>query len=111
MIQRWSMGRRIVKEIAVQFFVIEKFRNQNGKAVYRRLRDRGRQTPEGLTFVSSWVSADLDRCFQVMECDDVTLLQRWAAEWSDLVEFEIVPVVPGRETAEALADQLEEATT
>jgi hypothetical protein len=38
-----------------------------------------------------------------MECDDVTLLQQWVAQWADLVEFEIVPVVEGRATAEALS--------
>jgi hypothetical protein len=41
-----------------------------------------------------------------MECDDITLLQKWVAEWSDLADFEIVPVVPGKDTAAALADQL-----
>lgn len=90
----------------MQFMVIETFRNQDGKAVYRRFRDKGRMVPEGVTFVSSWVSADLGRCFQIMECDDVALLQRWVAEWSDLVAFEIVPVVPGKDTAAALAGQL-----
>jgi len=82
--------------------VIERFRNQDAKAVYRRFRDKGRQMPDGLAFVGSWVSADLGRCFQLMECDDVTLLQRWVAEWSDLIEFEIVPVVAGKETAATL---------
>jgi len=88
------------------FMVIENFRNQDAKAVYRRFRDKGRLTQEGLTFVGSWVEADLGRCFQLMECDDVTLLQRWVAEWSDLVDFEIVPVVPGRDVADALSGQL-----
>lgn len=88
------------------FMVIETFRDQDAKAVYRRFRDKGRMTPEGLAFVSSYVSADLGRCFQVMESDDITLLQRWAAEWSDLVAFEIVPVVSGKDTAEALANLL-----
>jgi hypothetical protein len=41
-----------------------------------------------------------------MRCDDVTLLQRWVAEWCDLGGFEILPVVSGRETAAAIADQL-----
>jgi len=59
--------------------------------------------PDGLIFVESWVAADLRRCFQVMECDDITLLQRWAAEWSDLIEFEIVPVAQGKDTGAALA--------
>jgi hypothetical protein len=88
------------------FMVIETFRDQNAKAIYRRLRDRGRGLPEGLTFVGSWVQADLERCFQLMECDDVTLLQRWVAEHSDLIHFEIVPVVPGKDTAAALGSQL-----
>ena len=88
------------------FMVIESFRNQDGKSVYRRFREKGRMVPDGITFVSSWVSADLGRCFQIMECDDVALLQRWVVQWSDLVEFEIVPVVPGKSTAEALAGEL-----
>jgi hypothetical protein len=58
--------------------------------------------PEGLSFVGSWVTADVARCFQLMECDDVTLLQRWVASWSHLIEFEIVPVVAGSQTAAAL---------
>ena len=88
------------------FMVIETFRNHDGKAIYRRLRDKGRQMPEGLTFVSSWVQADMGRCFQLMECDDVTLLQRWTVQWSDLMAFEIVPVVAGNDTATALASLL-----
>jgi hypothetical protein len=62
--------------------------------------------PDGLEFVDSWVTADFSRCFQLMRCDDVTLLQRWVAEWCDLGGFEIVPVVSGRETAAALGEQL-----
>jgi hypothetical protein len=88
------------------FMVIERFRNQNARAVYDRFRKKGRSMPEGVTFVGSWVTADLGRCFQLMECDDITLMQRWAAEWSDLVEFEILPVVQGKDTAAALAPDL-----
>ena len=88
------------------FMVIETFRNQDAKSIYRRFRDKGRMMPDGLAFVGSWVSADVGRCFQLMETDDVTLLQRWVTEWSDLIEFEIVPVVPGKDTGAALAPQL-----
>jgi hypothetical protein len=87
----------------VLFMVIERFRDQNASAVYRRFIEQGRLAPDGLTYVGSWVEASLDRCFQLMECDDITLLQQWVAQWSDLVAFEIVPVVPGKETATALS--------
>ncbi|MEX2650086.1 MAG: DUF3303 family protein [Alphaproteobacteria bacterium] len=88
------------------FMVIEDFHGRDRKAIYHRFRERGRLMPEGLRFISSHVAADMSRCFQLMETDDVTLFQRWVAEWCDLGEFEIVPVVPGKDTAEALKDQL-----
>ena len=88
------------------FMVIEKFRNQDARSVYLRFRDKGRLTPDGLTFVGSWVEADLGRCFQLMETDDVTLFQRWIADWQDVAEFEVVPVVEGRITREALTPLL-----
>ncbi len=90
----------------MQFMVVERFRNQDAKAIYARLNERGRMMPEGLTYVSSWVSADLVRCFQLMETDDITLLQRWVANWSDLMECEITPVVHGADTRAAIEAEL-----
>ena len=86
--------------------VVERFKNRDAKAVYRRFRDHGRGAPEGLTYVGSWIEANFDRCFQLMECDDPRLLQAWVAFWSDLIEFEIVPVVPSAETRAAIEPQL-----
>jgi hypothetical protein len=63
--------------------------------------------PEGLRFVDSWVESSFERCFQLMETDDARLLQQWVTGWSDLVEFEILPVVPSKQTradVEALLD-------
>ena len=78
--------------------VIEHFRDP--VAVYRRFRERGRMAPEGLTYVSSWVTPDLARCYQVMETADRRLLDEWMNNWSDLAEFEIHPVITSREAAE-----------
>ncbi|MBV8185053.1 MAG: DUF3303 family protein [Hyphomicrobiales bacterium] len=86
----------------MQFMVIETFRNQDATTVYRRFREKGRMMPDGLTFIESFVTADLSRCFQVMECEDVTLLQKWVAQWSDLIGFEILPVTAGKSTGVAL---------
>jgi Protein of unknown function (DUF3303) len=87
----------------VLFMVIERFKDADPLPVYRHLRDRGRGLPDGLRYVDSWVEPGFGRCFQVMECDDLTLLQHWAAEWSDLIEFEIIPVTLGKDTGAALA--------
>ncbi len=85
------------------FMVIEHFHNSNAKAIYARYREHGRQLPDGLEFVASWVAADLSRCFQVMKCDDVALLQRWVSAWSDVTKLEIVPVTTGADTARVLS--------
>ena len=74
------------------FMVIEHFDQTRVKDVYARFQHSGRMAPAGVRYVESWVSADLGRCFQVMECDDVALLQEWVLQWNDLVRFEIVPV-------------------
>lgn len=84
------------------FMVIEDFRGGDPKAIYRRFRDRGRMAPEGFICHHSWVSADLGRCFMLVEAHDVTLLQRWAVEWADLMGFEIVPVSESKHASEAI---------
>jgi hypothetical protein len=76
------------------FMVVERFRGGQARPVYERAREQGRLLPEGLRYVDSWVAADFARCYQLMECDDITLLMEWVARWSDLVDFEIVPVAP-----------------
>ena len=88
------------------FMVIERFRDRDARAVYRRVRDEGRGLPEGLTYVGSWIEANLDRCFQLVECDDARLLQAWALAWQGLIEFEFVAVVPSQETQELIAPLL-----
>ena len=84
------------------FMVIERFKERDAKAVYRRLREEGRGAPEGLRYEGSWIETNFDRCFQLMECDDARLFQQWVAFWADLVEFEIVTVVPSTDTRETI---------
>ncbi|HEX8087289.1 MAG TPA: DUF3303 family protein [Blastocatellia bacterium] len=84
------------------FMVIERFRDRDAKAIYGRLQEKGRMLPDGLRYIESWVEANFDRCFQIMECDDARLFQQWVAQWGDLVEFEIVPVVSSKEVGGSL---------
>jgi Protein of unknown function (DUF3303) len=74
------------------FMVIERFRDRNPAPIYARLQEQGRALPDGLRYVDSWIEANFDRCFQLMECDDAVLFQQWILQWRDLAEFEIVPV-------------------
>src|SRR4051794_37006770 len=91
------------------FMVIERFKNQDPIPVYKRVRDPGIKFPDGLTYVGSWIEPNFDRCFQLMECDDLRLLQQWVlANNRDIgMTFEIVPVVPSKETREVVAPFLD----
>jgi len=83
----------------MRYMVIETFRNGDPVPVYRRFRERGRLTSAGLDYVTSWVTTDLRRCYQVMETDDPTLLDEWIARWADVADFEVVPVLTSAEAA------------
>jgi hypothetical protein len=87
------------------YMIVEHFKG-DPVPVYRRFRERGRLAPDGLRYVSSWVTSDLQRCFQVMECDDRRLLEAWMDQWKDLVDFEVVPVITSAEAASAIGPQL-----
>ena len=73
------------------YMVVEHFKD--APAVYRRFREHGRMAPEGLVYLSSWVDEQFERCFQLMETHDRSLLDEWIAKWSDLTEFEVWPVI------------------
>lgn len=88
------------------FMVIERFKSRDGKAVYKRFKEQGRMLPEGLTYINSWIEPNFDRCFQLMECDDLRLFQQWVVHWQDLAEFEIIPVVGSKEVVEAITPEL-----
>ena len=86
--------------------IIERFRGGDAIPVYRRFREQGRLAPDGLRYVSSWVTEDLKQCFQVMECEDRDLLDAWVSRWNDLVEFEIIPVITSADAQAAVAPRL-----
>jgi hypothetical protein len=86
--------------------IIERFKNGDPVPVYRRFRDQGRLLPDGLTYVASWVTRDMTMCYQLMECEERGLLEQWIARGSDLVDFEVVPVITSAEAVRRIAPRL-----
>jgi len=87
------------------YLVVEHF-NGDPVSVYRRFRDQGRMAPDGLRYVQSWVTADFERCFQIMECDDPAIMSQWMDRWRDLVTFEVLPVMTSADAVARIAPQL-----
>lgn len=88
------------------YMVIERFKDGDAVPVYRRFRDQGRLAPPGLSYVSSWVDTTLERCYQLMETANPLLLDEWIARWSDIVDFEVHPVISSAEAAERMTPRL-----
>jgi len=88
------------------YMIIEHFKNGDPVPVYRRFRDRGRLAPDGLQYVSSWVDERFERCFQIMETTDRSLLDQWTANWNDIVDFEVFPVMSSKEAVDIIAPRL-----
>ncbi len=84
------------------YMVVEHYKNDDAAPVYRRLRDHGRMAPEGVVFVSSWVDRAFARCYQLMETANPKLLDEWVSHWSDIVDFEVFPVMTTEEAVEKI---------
>lgn len=92
------------------FMVIETFKEEKIPEIYGRLEEQGRLMPKGLEYIDSWIDVGLNRCFQLMKCDNADLLQEWIANWRDLMAFEVVPVVPSKETSEIVRAHMKSVT-
>jgi Protein of unknown function (DUF3303) len=89
----------------VLYMVVETY-THGPEAVYARTAERGRMLPAGLAYMESWVEKrGLSRCFQLMETENPILFDEWIASWSDLVEFEIVPVIASPDAAARMAGE------
>ena len=88
------------------YMVMERFKGGDAVPVYRRFRDQGRLAPPGLLYISSWVDTSFERCYQLMETDNPQLLDEWLARWSDIVDFEVHPVITSAEAVETIAPRL-----
>jgi len=89
------------------YMVVERFKPGAAPEIYRRARERGRQLPAGLEYVDSWVDLDFKTCFQLMRTDDVALFDAWIRAWSDLTDFEVIPVRTSAEAAKAIVETQE----
>jgi len=79
------------------FMVIEHFKPEHRTAMGERFQTKGRMLPDGVTYHTSWMETNGASCYQVMEAPNRELLDTWIARWSDLVEFEVVPVLTSAE--------------
>jgi len=84
------------------YMIIERFHPGKVKELYQRFDEKGRILPEGVEYINSWINEDVTVCYQVMEAASITQLHEWIANWKDLVDFEIIPVISSAEAKNRL---------
>lgn len=84
------------------FMIIERFRPGKVKAMYRRVEEKGRMLPDGVTYINSWINDEVTVCYQLMEAGSAEKIHEWTRHWNDLVDFEVVPVISSAQAKEKL---------
>lgn len=87
------------------YMIIEKFHAGKVKTLYERFAQKGRQLPEGVTYVNSWIDESVNTCWQVMESDSPGKLDEWISHWQDLADFEVIPVITSAQAKEKVFSQ------
>ena len=81
------------------FMIIETFRPGKVKELYKRFEEKGRQLPDGVYYLNSWIDEKVSTCYQVMESETEDKLRIWIDLWNDLADFKIIPVITSAEAA------------
>jgi len=62
-------------------------------AAQDRFRETGGLPPEGVTMVGRWHAAAGLMGFLVAESSDAVAIGKWMQDWTDVLTFEVTPVV------------------
>jgi Protein of unknown function (DUF3303) len=82
------------------YMIIEKFHPEKVKALYKRFDEKGRMMPAGVNYINSWIDETVTTCYQVMESDSTDKINEWISHWSDLADFEVIPVLTSAQAKE-----------
>jgi Protein of unknown function (DUF3303) len=77
--------------------IIEHFKDGAPQPIRERFVRDGRMMPDDIVYPGSWIDAQNARYFLVMEAADAERLKAWTNCWDDLIDFEIIPILPSQE--------------
>jgi hypothetical protein len=85
------------------FVLIYSFPLENRNAIQARFKETGGgMPPAGVKLLSRWHAVGGGKGINVFESDDPLAIAKYANEWSDLMSFEIYPVVNDESIAKVI---------
>ncbi|HEX8542105.1 MAG TPA: DUF3303 family protein [Pseudomonas sp.] len=90
------------------FIVNWSIHSQNRNRAIERFLKTGAVAPAGVTMLGRWHAVGGMTGFGIAETDDITLIQKWVLQWSDLLAMEVHPALTDEQAAPLLAAALRE---
>jgi hypothetical protein len=87
----------------MHFMAIWTFRPEHSRATIERFLETGGQPPDSVKMVSRWHDVAGGRGFAIAETDDHAAISAWCRQWTDLLTFEVVPVINDEQLAKVLS--------
>ena len=84
------------------FHITYEFSPLERTSAQKRFKETGAPPPEGVTMHGRWHSAAGHIGFLVAESSDTIAIARWMQSWTDLLTFDITPVLTDEEVAEVI---------
>lgn len=75
------------------FMTTYSIRPEHRDAAIARFKETGGPPPDGVTQVGRWQDVGGNHGWTLAETDDLEALHRWTYQWSDVLTFEISPVL------------------
>jgi hypothetical protein len=85
------------KITSMQYMIIERFHPGKANELYKRFEAQGRMLPERVEYINSWINEEVSVCYQLMESASEEKLKEWISHWSDLADFDVIPVITSAE--------------
>lgn len=85
------------------FLVTYTISPENRDATLARFKETGGVPPPGIKMLGRWHSVSGGKGWALSETDDATTAYAWCLRWSDLLHFEITPVLTDEQVVKVLS--------
>ena len=68
----------------------------------KRAKEKGSMTPEGIKLINEWIDVTGGRSFALFEANKPNDILRWIYAWSDIIKFEVTPVMESERVRQAI---------
>lgn len=84
------------------FHITYRLTPETRDAAQARFKETGGGPPEGAKMVGRWHNAAGLQGFLIAESADPVAITRWMQDWTDLLTFEVTPIVTDEQIMEVL---------